>query len=257
MGSNFSTDAAVPAGSFAKTVLVTSLAFVVAQLDVSIVNIALPEIADTLKADIHVLQWIVDAYTLVFAVLLLSAGSLADLLGAKMLFQMGMLVFAIASAACGISSSGVALICFRALQGLGSAIMIPSSLAILSQSYAHEPALRTKAVSLWTAAGSVAIAAGPILGGIIVQLTSWRLIFLINVPVCAVGIYLSTDLRKEKDISWSVRFDILGQLLWMISITALIFAVIDWPQLGILHPIIYGALGLSAISFLSFLAVER
>jgi DHA2 family methylenomycin A resistance protein-like MFS transporter len=242
---------------FNKVVIVTSLAFVVAQLDVSIVNIALPDIASTFGADIHVLQWIIDAYTLAFAALLLSAGNLADLLGAKAVFQSGMLIFGLASIACGFSPTGEVLTSFRALQGLGAAVMIPSSLAILNQSFAHVPTMRVKAVALWTAAGSAAIAAGPIVGGIIIHLSNWRYIFFVNAPICAIGIFLTSSLKLEKTPARSVKFDVWGQLCWMLSITVLISAVIELPKRGLESPYIYGALILSAISFYVFLLIER
>jgi MFS family permease len=242
---------------FNKVVIVTSLAFVVAQLDVSIVNIALPDIASTFGADIHVLQWIIDAYTLAFAALLLSAGNLADLLGAKAVFQSGMLIFGLASIACGFSPTGEVLTSFRALQGLGAAVMIPSSLAILNQSFAHIPTMRVKAVALWTAAGSAAIAAGPIVGGIIIHLSNWRYIFFVNAPICAIGIFLTSSLKLEKTPARSVKFDVWGQLCWMLSITVLISAVIELPKRGLESPYIYGALILSAISFNVFLLIER
>ena len=146
--------------SFGFIVGTASLAFVVSQLDVSIVNIALPQISRSFSAGVSSLQWIVDAYTIAFAVLMLSAGGMSDLLGSKRLFQLGLLVFCIASMGCGISWSPLSLIAFRVLQGMGSAIMIPSSLSILNQSFSHEPQNRARAVALWTAAGGVSIAAG-------------------------------------------------------------------------------------------------
>ncbi|MDB5087581.1 MAG: transporter, partial [Mucilaginibacter sp.] len=144
--------------SFAFVVGTTSLAFVVSQLDVSIVNIALPQISKSFAADISELQWIVDAYTIAFAVLMLSAGGMGDLLGSKRLFTIGMIVFGVASAGCGLSWSAISLICFRVLQGIGAAIMIPSSLSILKQNFAHDNVKRGRAVALWTAAGGLSIA---------------------------------------------------------------------------------------------------
>src|SRR6201991_1487196 len=145
--------------SSAFVIATTSLAFVLSQLDVSIVNVALPQIGKSFKTGVGTLQWIVDAYTIAFAVLMLSAGGMSDLLGSKRLFQLGLLIFGIASVGCGIAWSPEVLIGFRALQGVGSAIMIPSSLSILNNTFAHEPKLRARAVAYWTAGGGISIAA--------------------------------------------------------------------------------------------------
>src|SRR6202012_2981042 len=150
--------------------------FVMSQLDVSIVNIALPQISKSFSTGISSLQWIVDAYTIAFAALMLSAGGMSDLLGSKRIFQLGMLIFGLASVGCGLSCSPYNLIGFRLLQGAGAAVMIPSSLSILNQSFSHEPTQRARAVGLWTAAGGVSIAAGPILGGFLIHISTWRLI---------------------------------------------------------------------------------
>lgn len=234
----------------------TSLAFVVSQLDVSIVNIALPQISSSFKADISELQWIVDAYTIAFAVLMLSAGGMSDLLGSKRLFQFGLLVFGIASAGCGFAWNPFSLIAFRVLQGVGAAAMIPSSLSILNQSFAHEATQRSKAVAWWTAAGGVSIAAGPILGGLLMHVSNWRMIFFVNVPICLIGILLSIRLT-ESEKHENKGFDIPGQFTWMLALTALIAAIIELHHLGFNNPIIYGALIFSAIMFIIFLRIER
>lgn len=246
-----------PEPAYGWTIVVTSLAFIVAQLDVSIVNIALPQIANTFKVDISVLQWIVDGYTLAFAVLMLSAGNLSDLFGAKRLFQLGMLIFGAASIACGFATSAFGLIASRVFQGIGAATMIPSSLAILNQTFADTPKKRAKAIGLWTAAGSAAIAAGPIVGGIIVQISNWRYIFFINAPICLAGILLSFRLTRKSAPVRVKKFDIPGQIAWMLSITLLITAVIEWSKLGLGNPLIYGSLLLGTASFFAFLVIEK
>jgi len=242
--------------SFGWTVAITSLAFVIAQLDVSIVNIALPQIALTYKASVSTLQWVIDAYTLAFAVLMLSAGNLSDLLGAKRIFQLGMLIFGIASVGCGFAATSTVLIGFRVLQGIGAATMIPSSLAILNQTFAHDPPKRARAVGLWTAAGSAAIAAGPVVGGLIMQISDWRFIFYVNVPLCAAGILLSFRL-PQKSSPFKRSFDIPGQITWMLSVTALIAVIIEWPKLGFKDPLIFGGLLFSAVMLVVFLILEK
>lgn len=255
MSVNLKNKSSVPA--YGWTILATSLAFVVAQLDVSIVNIALPQIADAYKVDISVLQWIVDGYTLAFAVLMLSAGNLSDLFGAKRLFQLGMLIFGISSVACGLATSAFWLIIARVFQGVGAATMIPSSLAILNQTFADTPGRRAKAIGLWTAAGSAAIAAGPIVGGILIKVSDWRYIFFINAPLCLAGILLTLLLKKQSTPTLVKKFDIPGQLAWMVAITLLIAAVIEWSKLGFSHPLIYGSTLLGGISFIAFLVIEN
>ncbi|MDB5001919.1 MAG: major facilitator superfamily 1 [Mucilaginibacter sp.] len=237
-------------------VFTTSLAFVVSQLDVSIVNIALPQMGRSFAVGVSTLQWIVDAYTIAFAVLMLSAGGMSDLLGSKRLFQLGLLLFGIASVGCGIAWSPVALIGFRALQGVGSAIMIPSSLSILNNTFSHEPKLRASAVAFWTAGGGVSIAAGPVLGGLLLHISTWRAIFLVNIPICLAGLLCSIYLIDSKP-GKKRGFDIPGQLIWMLALTAFIAAIIEWHNLGAHSPFIYGGIIFSVIMLGLFLWREK
>lgn len=237
-------------------VFTTSLAFVVSQLDVSIVNVAVPQIGKSFSADISTLQWIVDAYTIAFAVLMLSAGGMSDLLGSKRLFQLGLLIFGLASVGCGLAWSPLALIGFRALQGVGSATMIPSSLSILNNTFASEPKLRARAVAYWTAGGGVSIAAGPVLGGLLLNISNWRWIFLVNIPICLLGLICSIYLIDSKK-SEKRGFDILGQFVWMLSLTAFIAAVIEWHHLGPHSPFIYGGIIFSLLMLGLFIWRER
>lgn len=165
-----------------------SVGFVVTQLDVTIVNIALPKIGADLHANVAGLQWVVDAYTLAFAVLMLSAGALGDRLGTRRMYAAGIVLFALASLACGLALDATVLVAARALQGIGAAAMLPNSLALLNQSYGHDPKLRARAVGLWTAAGAISIAAGPVVGGVLIAAFGWRSIFLVNLPICVVGL---------------------------------------------------------------------
>lgn len=242
--------------SFGFVVGTASLAFVVSQLDVSIVNIALPQISKSLSAGVSSLQWIVDAYTIAFAVFMLSAGGMSDLLGSKRIFQLGLLVFGIASMGCGLSWSSFSLIAFRVLQGMGSAIMIPSSLSILNQNFSHEPKNRARAVAFWTAAGGVSMAAGPILGGILLHLSTWRMIFFVNLPICLFGIICSLKLH-DNERHKGRGFDLPGQFTWMLALTAFIAAIIEWHHLGGKHPLIYGGIIFSICLLGLFLWVEK
>ena len=241
---------------FGFIVATTSLGFVVSQLDVSIVNIALPEIGRSFSSGVSTLQWVVDAYTIAFAVFMLSAGGMSDLLGAKRLFQLGLLVFGAASAGCGLAWSSLTLVIFRVLQGIGSAIMIPSSLSILNHSFADDPHDRARAVALWTAAGGVSIAAGPVLGGLLLHLGNWRWIFFVNLPICVAGMLLGFRL-KESATSEHRGFDIPGQLLWMFALTALIASIIQWHELSVGRVYIYGGIVFSFVLLALFLNRER
>jgi len=242
--------------SFGYIVTTTSLAFVVSQLDVSIVNIALPSIAHAFSVDVSALQWIADAYTVAFAALMLSAGGMSDKLGSKRVFQAGLLIFGLASTGCGLAWNASSLIFFRALQGIGSATMIPSSLSILNQAFSHQPDQRARAVALWTMAGGISIAAGPILGGLFLHISSWRLIFIVNIPICLAGILLSTRIKESERHSHQ-GLDVPGQLLWMLALTAFITGIIEWHAKGIRHPLIMGCLIFSGITLLLFFMIEK
>src|SRR5580700_2541193 len=204
-----------PARSVAWIIAASSFAFAVIQLDVTIVNVALSKISADFGATVADLQWVVDAYTLGFAALLLSAGVVVDRLGSKRVFVAGFVGFAAASLACGLASSPGFLNATRAIQGIGAALMVPSSLAILNDACAHDSRLRARAIGIWTAAGGAAIAAGPVVGGLLLNWLGWRSIFFVNLPICAFGLGLTLrwvppapqDQRKHRS------FDPAGQVL--------------------------------------------
>jgi DHA2 family methylenomycin A resistance protein-like MFS transporter len=255
-----------------------SVGFVVTQLDVTIVNIALPRIGADLHANVAGLQWVVDAYTLAFAVLMLSAGALGDRLGTRRMYAAGIVLFAFASLACGLALDATMLVAARAIQGIGAAAMLPNSLALLNQSYGHDPKLRARAVGLWTAAGGISIAAGPIVGGLLIAAFGWRSIFLVNLPICAAG-FLATlrwvprpeSARKDAQhmaaatnparagaaTAASPRgIDLKGQGLAIIALTAFVAAVIEWRPLGLSHPLVAGGFILALVAAVAFIAVE-
>lgn len=237
-------------------VLTTSIAFMVSQLDVSIVNVAVTKIGEYFSADISSLQWFVDAYSIAFAVLMLSAGGLSDLLGSKRLFQIGLFIFGIASLGCGLAWSSIALVCFRVLQGIGSATMIPSSLSILNHTFSENPKMRARAVAYWTACGAISIASGPVIGGLLLNFSTWRMIFLVNIPICLGGLLLSRYL-SESPKNKVKGFDIPGQIIWMLALTVLIAVIIEWRSLGPSSPLIFGGLVFSLLMFGLFIWRER
>jgi DHA2 family methylenomycin A resistance protein-like MFS transporter len=236
-------------------VAAASFGFAMVQLDVTIVNVALPTIAKALSTDLAGLQWVVDAYALTFAALLLSAGFLGDRLGARKVYLVGMGIFAAASLACGLAPNAGVLIAARAAQGLGAAAMLPCSLTLLNHATGHDAALRAKAVGWWTAAGGVTIAAGPIVGGLLVGASTWRAIFLVNLPICALGALLTlrvaeTEARRERG------FDLPGQALAIIALCGLTAAAIEAKPMGLVSPLVIGAGLLGVAAAAGFVAVE-
>src|SRR6516164_4257029 len=175
------------------TLAAAMLGFFIIPLDAVVVNVALPSIRAGLGGGIIGLQWVVDGYTLMFAALLLSAGSVSDRFGARRAFGAGLVLFTLASAACGLAPAIAALVAARFAQGAGAAVMMPSSMALISQAH-PDPARRARAVAVWAMGGAVASSSGPLLGGVL-TLVSWRLIFVINVPAGAVTLLLLTRIQ--------------------------------------------------------------
>ena len=242
----------------AAIVTAASFGFVVVQLDVTIVNVALPAIAADLKAGIAPLQWVVDAYALAFAVLLLSAGVIGDRLGSRLAYLAGFWIFAAASLACGLAPSALGLITARAVQGLGAALLVPSSLAILNHVSGHDARLRARMVGIWTAAGGVSIAAGPVLGGLLLGVFGWRTLFLVNLPLCAFAIWLtSVVIPKAEPRKSRESFDLPGQLLAVVTLTGLVGAVIEARPLGIFHPLVMAGAIVAVLAGALFVRVEQ
>jgi MFS transporter, DHA2 family, methylenomycin A resistance protein len=235
----------------------TSFGFVVVQLDVTVVNVALPQIAADLHASVAVLQWVVDAYALTFAVLLLSAGSLGDRFGAKSLFMLGFALFAAASVACGLAPNGALLVAGRAVQGIGAALLVPTSLALLNQASAHDDALRARAVALWTAAGGVSMAVGPLVGGLLIGAFGWRSIFWVNVPVAIIGLAMTLRVPDTIRRPDAQRLDAGSQLLGIVALSGLIGAVIEARPLGLTHPVVMIGLVLAVACGIAFVRAER
>nr|WP_302475204.1 DHA2 family efflux MFS transporter permease subunit [Pseudomonas koreensis] len=221
--------AARPASAAPVLVSVALSSFMVA-LDVTALNVALPSIGHDLATGMDRLQWIAGAYTLVFASLLLSAGALSDRLGARKVFLFALLVFTGASVACGLAQGVVELIAARAIQGIGAALMLPSSMALLVEAYPDTQA-RAKAVALWGGISALALVSGPMLGGLLVELVDWRSIFYLNVPFCliALGCCAMRGSRlaiQPRSIDWP------GQVLSALALVSLIFALIEGPVWG-------------------------
>ena len=203
------------------TLAATSFGFVVVQLDVTIVNVAMPKIGANLEAGAAGLQWIVDAYTLAFAALLLTAGSFADRFGSKRVFSVGLVLFGLASLACAAAPSIGLLVAARGAQGIGAALILPTSLSLLSHACAGDAPARAYAIGWWSAIGGVVSAVGPVVGGVLTTGLGWRSIFFVNLPICALGIWATRHYVTETVRVAARRLDITGQLL---AIAALFFS---------------------------------
>jgi MFS transporter, DHA2 family, methylenomycin A resistance protein len=236
----------------------TSLGFAVVQLDGSILNVALPKIGTALGASVSGLQWTVDSYLLVFAALLLSAGALGDRIGAKRAFIAGFAIFAAASAACGIASSAGMLIAFRAVQGLGGALLVPCSLALINHACGDDRAARARAIGVWTAAGGAALAAGPVASGLLLGALGWRSIFFVNLPIAGVGIWLTGRFAVETERAAERRgIDPAGQLLAIVLLLALVWAVIEAGSFGWSAPRVIAGLIVTIGAGIGLVLVER
>ena len=229
------------------------LGFFMVGLDASAVNVAVPAIGRTLGGATAGLQWVIDAYTLMFAALLISAGALSDRCGAKHAFGSGLAVFTAASIACGLAPSMGFLIAARLLQGSAAAVMLPSSLALVRQAF-PDPARRPRAIALWTVGGAVSLAAGPVAGGALTSTLSWRAIFFVNLPVSVATLALLA--RAPRSPRRSVPLDVAGQLTAVTALAALTFGVIEGGRSGFGRPLVLGCLLLSAGAMAAFVAVE-
>jgi EmrB/QacA subfamily drug resistance transporter len=214
-------------GVLAATILGSGLA----QLDGTVVNVALPRIGRNLGAGFTALQWTVNAYTLTLAGLLLLGGSLGDRLGRRRIFVLGVVWFTVASAGCALAPSAGLLIAMRALQGVGAALLTPGSLAILEAVFRRED--RAAAVGSWSGLGGVATAIGPVLGGVLVGVApwGWRLVFLINLPLAAVVVFLSARYVPEtRDDEATGRLDVTGAVLAAVGLALTVYALTEGPQ---------------------------
>jgi EmrB/QacA subfamily drug resistance transporter len=237
-------------------ILATVLGSSMAMLDSTVVGIALPVIGREFDAGINGLQWAVNAYTLTLAGFLLQAGALADRLGRKRVFLVGVVWFATASLICAVAWSVEALIAARALQGVGAALLTPGSLAILQASFA--PKDRAKAIGAWSGLGGVAAAAGPFLGGYLVDQVSWRWIFLINLPLALAVIAVTIrHVPETRDpASEHRRVDVAGALLAPIGLAGLTYGLIEGPARGWASPVVLSCLLGGIGMLLLFVLVE-
>ena len=242
----------MPRGSATAVLAAALLGFFAIMLDAQVVNVALPSIRNDLGGGITGLQWVLDGYTLMFAALLLSAGSLADRFGARRAFGTGVAVFIAASAACGLAPNLAFLVAARLVQGGGAAIMLPSSLALIREAF-PDPVRRGRAIAAWTVTGAVAAASGPVAGGAL-NLISWRAIFFINLPVGAATLVLLT--RWQRSPRHEVPIDWTGQIAAVAAMGALTFGIIEAGADGFAAPKVLAALAVAAAALGVFLAAQ-
>ncbi|SHM98877.1 MFS transporter, DHA2 family, methylenomycin A resistance protein [Pseudomonas asturiensis] len=255
MGETLSMDPTARPVSAAPVLVSVALSSFMVALDVTALNVALPSIGHDLAVGMDRLQWIAGAYTLVFASLLLSAGALSDRLGARKVFLFALWVFISSSVACGLAQGVVELISARAIQGIGAALMLPSSMALLVEAY-PDPKARAKAVALWGGISALALVSGPLLGGMLVELVNWRSIFYLNVPFCliALGCCAVRNSRlaiQRRSIDWP------GQVLSALALLSLIFALIEGPVRGWSNAWVVTTLLVALVSGLAFIYSQQ
>jgi EmrB/QacA subfamily drug resistance transporter len=238
--------------------VVVSLGFFMTLLDLTIVNIAIPNMISHLHASLDDILWVINAYALVLAVLVITAGRLGDLFGPRRLFVAGVTVFTLASAACGFAPSAGWLIAFRAVQGLGAAMLMPQTLAILT--HVFPPERRGAAFGIWGAVAGVATIAGPTLGGLLVTAFDWRYIFFVNLPIGVIVLILAFVLVPEMRVDRKHRIDYWGVVLASASLLAICYGITEgqkynWGTIKgfISIPLI---LAVGVVLLVAFLAVQ-
>lgn len=236
------------------TLAAMSLGYGVVQLDVTIVNTALNAIGSSLGGGVSELQWVVSAYTIAFAAFILTAGALGDRIGARRIFMTGFAIFTAASVACALAPNASTLIAARCIQGLAAAILVPNSLALLSHAYPDAKA-RGRAVGVWAAGASLALTAGPLVGGVLIALAGWRWIFLVNLPIGLAGLWLTWRFAAETPRTPQREVDWPGQLAAIAALGSLAGAIIEGGARGRGDPLVIAGFVASAI--LSALFVWR
>ena len=239
------------------TLAAVAFALFMIMLDNTVVNVALPSIEHDLGLShrFSALEWVVSGYALSFAVLMLTGGKLADMFGRRRIFVLGLLVFTISSLACGLATGPEFLIAARVVQGVGAALMLPATLSIIQATF--PPKERGTALGIWAGVSALALAIGPLVGGLIAEHIGWNWIFYINVPVGIVGIAAALlVIRESKDTSREQRLDAPGLITSGVAFFAIVFALIESSRYGWTSPTILGLFGLTVVGLGAFVAVE-
>jgi EmrB/QacA subfamily drug resistance transporter len=235
----------------AATILGSSMVFI----DGTVVNVALPALQADLNATIQDVQWVVEAYGLFLAALLLAGGSLGDYFGRRLIYSIGVAFFALASVGCGLSQTVTQLIVMRAVQGVGGALLVPGSLAIISASFSEEN--RGRAIGTWSGFTAITAAVGPVLGGWLIEHVSWRAIFFINLPLALVVLALVfRHVPESRNEDGRRGLDWMGALLATISLGLIVYGLIESSRLGFKSPLILISLGCGLLASTAFLVLE-
>ncbi|HSC45484.1 MAG TPA: DHA2 family efflux MFS transporter permease subunit [Candidatus Acidoferrum sp.] len=234
----------------AATILASSLAFI----DSTIVNVAAPKFQAAFHATVVDVQWVIESYGIVLSALILAGGALGDWLGRRLVFVSGVAIFAVASAGCGMANSIHMLVIARSLQGIGAALLVPGSLAIISASF--DESARGRAIGAWSGFTSMTMALGPVLGGWLIEHVSWRWAFFVNLPLAAAVIVISLWRVPESRNPQMKQLDWGGALLATGSLAALVTGLIESSQLGWRSPLVYGGLTAGAVLLILFVRVE-
>jgi EmrB/QacA subfamily drug resistance transporter len=239
-------------GILAATILGSGMSF----LDGTVVNIALPRIGEEFGASVSGLQWILDGYLLTLAALILVAGSLGDRYGRRRIFLLGVTWFAISSLLCGVALNTEMLVAARVLQGVGGALLTPGSLAIIQSSFHRED--RARAIGAWSGLGGIAGAIGPFVGGLLVQAWSWRLAFLINVPIALAVWWLTGKYVPEShDESMTGRPDLWGSVLCAVGLAGVTAALVEAPGRGVGDPLVVAGAVVGVAALAGFVIMQR
>jgi EmrB/QacA subfamily drug resistance transporter len=236
--------------------VICSMSLLIVGLDVTIVNVALPAIHRSLHAGFSGLQWTIDAYTLVIATLLMISGSTADRIGRRKVFQIGLATFSLGSLLCALAPSLPVLIGARVLQAIGGSMLNPVAMSIIRNVFT-DPRERAQAIGVWGAMIGISVALGPVLGGVLVDTVGWRAVFLVNVPVGVAAILLTARFVPESRAEHARRIDPVGQLLVIIGLASLVYAIIEAPTAGWLSAQTLGLGGVFAVAFSTLVIYER
>lgn len=231
------------------------LSLLMVAMDATIVNVALPSIRHDLAASISGLQWVIDAYTMVVASLLMLAGSMADRFGRRRVFQSGMALFMLGSLLCSLAPNIHGLVAFRSLQALGATMLNPVAMSIIANTF-HEPKARARAIGIWGAVAGVSMALGPVIGGVLTETIGWRSIFWVNLPVGAAAMLLAARYIPESKAPRPRRVDLLGQLLVFVVLATVTYAVIEGPHAGWNSATIIGLFATAAFALVALLIYE-
>ena len=234
----------------AATILASSMAFI----DGTVVNVALPALQTNLNATAADVQWVIESYALLLSALLLVGGSLGDHYGRRRVFLLGVVIFAVASGLCGFAGNVRQLIAARALQGFGAALLVPGSLAIISNSFSEQE--RGRAIGVWSGFSAITTGIGPVLGGWLIEHVSWRAVFFINVPIAFVVILISLRHVAENSDRESTRVDWLGAILAALGLGAMVYGLIQSSQVGFDNRSVIVALAGGVVVLILFLFVE-